>query len=128
VLMHAQNAAFMLGQIPHPQTGKPEVNLEMAQLLIDQLVMIQDKTTGNLNSDEARILNGTLSNLQLAFVEAARNPAAGTSGRGDFSDAPPAPSAPPVAPAAPEAAANPAPAQAAPEGESRKKFVKSYGS
>src|SRR5689334_24912736 len=72
VLMHAQNAAFMLGQIPHPQTGKPEVNLDMARLLIDQLAMIQEKTRGNLNSDETRILNGTISNLQIAFVEAVR--------------------------------------------------------
>src|SRR5438128_5138739 len=72
VLMHAQNAAFMLGQIPHPQTGKPEVNLDMARLLIDQLVMIQEKTSGNLNSDETRILNGTIANLQMAFVEAVR--------------------------------------------------------
>jgi hypothetical protein len=72
VMMQAQNAAFMLGQIPHPQTGKAEVNLDMAQLLIDQLVMIQEKTKGNLNSDESRILAGAISNLQMAFVEAVR--------------------------------------------------------
>src|ERR1700737_5023526 len=72
VMMQAQNAAFMLGQIPHPQTGKAEVNLDMAQLLIDQLVMIQEKTKGNLNSDETRILAGTISNLQLIFVEGAQ--------------------------------------------------------
>jgi Domain of unknown function (DUF1844) len=72
VLMQAQSAAFMLGQIPHPQTGKPETNLEMAKLLIDQLVMIQEKTKGNLNSDETRILGGTISNLQLSYVEAIR--------------------------------------------------------
>jgi hypothetical protein len=72
VMMQAQNAAFMLGQIPHPQTGKAEVNLDMAQMLIDQLVMIQEKTKGNLNSDESRILAGAISNLQLAFVEAVR--------------------------------------------------------
>jgi hypothetical protein len=72
VMMQAQNAAFMLGQIPHPQTGKAEVNLDMAQLLIDQLVMIQEKTKGNLNSDELRILAGAISNLQMAFVEAVR--------------------------------------------------------
>jgi hypothetical protein len=72
VMMQAQNAAFMLGQIPHPQTGKAEANLDMAQLLIDQLVMIQEKTKGNLNSDESRILAGTISNLQMAFVEAVR--------------------------------------------------------
>jgi hypothetical protein len=72
VMMQAQNAAFMLGQIPHPQTGKADVNLEMAQLLIDQLVMIQEKTKGNLNSDESRILAGTISNLQMIFVESAQ--------------------------------------------------------
>src|SRR5690242_21927148 len=80
VLMHAQNAAFMLGQIPHPQTGKPEVNLDMARLLIDQLVMIQEKTRGNLNSDETRILNGTISNLQMVFVEAVQGAGADASG------------------------------------------------
>jgi hypothetical protein len=72
VMMQAQNAAFMLGQIPHPQTGKADVNLDMAQLLIDQLAMIQEKTKGNLNSDESHILAATLSNLQMAFVEAAQ--------------------------------------------------------
>ena len=80
VLMQAQNAAFTLGQIPHPQTGKAEVNLDMAQLLIDQLVMIQEKTKGNLNTDESRILAGTISNLQMAFVEVVRQePSAGRS-------------------------------------------------
>src|SRR5260370_7847491 len=69
VMMQAQNAAFMLGQIPHPQTGKAEVNLDMAQFLIDQLVMIQEKTKGNLTNDESRILANALANLQLAFVE-----------------------------------------------------------
>src|SRR6202140_4706526 len=72
IMMQAQNAAFMLGQIPHPQTGKAEVNLDVAQMLIDQLVMIQEKTKGNLNSDESRILAGAISNLQMAFVEAVR--------------------------------------------------------
>src|ERR1700730_19041230 len=72
VMMQAQNAAFMLRQIPHPQTGKADVNLEMAQLLIDQLVMIQEKTKGNLNSDESCILAGTISNLQMIFVESAQ--------------------------------------------------------
>src|SRR3954469_1718093 len=72
VLMQAQNAAFVLGQIPHPQTGKAEVNLDLARMLIDQLAMIQEKTKGNLNKDEAQILANTLSNLQMAFVEAVR--------------------------------------------------------
>src|ERR1700739_3530036 len=72
VMMQAQNAAFMLGQIPHPQTGKAEVNLDMAQLLIDQLVMIQQKTAGIVNCEESKILGVAISNRQMPFVEPVR--------------------------------------------------------
>ncbi|MBV9999399.1 MAG: DUF1844 domain-containing protein [Verrucomicrobia bacterium] len=135
VLMHAQNAAFMLGQIPHPQTGKPEVNLDMAQLLIDQLVMLQDKTSGNLNSDEARILNGTIANLQIAFVEAVRKregrgePPAATSSAPEAAAGPGQVSRPEaIAEQQPPPDADPGKVEPAPATESRKKFVKSYGS
>ncbi len=121
VMMQAQNAAFMLGQIPHPQTGKAEVNLDMAQLLIDQLVMIQDKTNGNLNSDESKILAGAISNLQIAFVEVVR-----TKESGGVSSAVPNQSE-----AAPKVEEQKPAGVAAPEQtdlEGKKKFVKSYGS
>ena len=115
VMMLAQNAAFMLGQIPHPQTGKAEVNLDMAQLLIDQLVMFQEKTKGNLNSDESRILAGAVSNLQMAFVEAVREPSNKTAVR---------PETPPPVEQKPREDAGSE--QTDPDG--KKKFVKSYGS
>src|ERR671922_1138489 len=70
VLMHAQNAALFLGQIPNPKTGEPEVNLELARMFIDQLAMIQEKTRGNLTNEETTILRNALSNLQMAYVEA----------------------------------------------------------
>jgi hypothetical protein len=121
VLMQAQNAAFMLGQIPHPQTGKPEVNLEMARLLIDQLAMIQEKTEGNLNTDESRILANTLSNLQMAFVEQSRkhgnesvNPGSQESSSAEAS-------------VLSEPSSEPTKGDAD-EGDHKKKFVKSYGS
>jgi hypothetical protein len=117
VMMQAQNAAFMLGQIPHPQTGKAEVNLDMGRLLIDQLVMIQEKTKGNLTGDESRILANTLANLQLAFVETSQK----QRGTGQVT---PRPERSTVS--EPE---SPAPEASAPsEGEGKKKFVKSYGS
>ena len=123
VMMQAQNAAFMLGQIPHPQTGKAEVNLDMAQLLIDQLVMIQEKTKGNLTNDESRILANALANLQIAFVETAGKQRPGRS-------VSPAPE--PVTPSQPEAES--AASQTVEtggtvtEGDGKRKFVKSYGS
>src|SRR6058998_2332643 len=72
VLMQAQNAALFLGQIPNPQTGKGEVNLEVAKMFIDQLVMIRTKTRGNLSNEELAVLNNAISNLQMAFVEVSR--------------------------------------------------------
>jgi len=121
VMMQAQNAAFVLGQIPHPQTGKAAVNLDMAQLLIDQLVMIQEKTKGNLNSDESRILAQTVSNLQMLFVEAAQEKA---STAADTHSAEPPKAEPPKAESR-------VPEQAVSEqtdADGKKKFVKSYGS
>src|SRR3954451_12273585 len=73
VMMQAQNAALFLGQIPNPQTGKGEVNLELAKMFIDQLGMIQEKTRGNLTSEEGAVLKNTLSNLQMAFVEVSKD-------------------------------------------------------
>src|SRR4030081_4068145 len=72
VMMHAQNAALFLGQIPNPKTGQGEVNLELAKMFVDQLSMIQEKTRGNLTSDEATVLRNALSNLQMAYVEVAQ--------------------------------------------------------
>jgi uncharacterized protein DUF1844 len=118
VLMQAQNAALFLGQIPNPQTGKGEVNLEVAKMFIDQLAMIQEKTRGNLTSEESTVLRNALSNLQLAYVDVAR---AGSSA------APPEKSAPESTPPGEPAAQEPEPPVTGAEGESRKKFTKSYG-
>src|SRR5437879_11471522 len=72
VVMHAPNAALFLGQIPNPKTGEGEVNLDLARMFIDQLAMIQEKTRGNLTSEETKVLSNALSNLQMAYVEVAR--------------------------------------------------------
>src|SRR5881397_3986297 len=80
VMMHAQNAALFLGQIPNPKTGEGEVNLEVAKMFIDQLAMIQEKTRGNLTNEEMAVLRNTLSNLQMAFVEVSRQVREGTAG------------------------------------------------
>jgi hypothetical protein len=128
VVMHAQNAALFLGQIPNPKTGEAEINLDLARMFIDQLAMIQEKTRGNLSSEEAKVLSNALSNLQMAYVEAS-------------GAAPPQGARPPTAqqpeqsarPEAVEQAATPKPEPSAPvtsiepEAESRKKFTKSYG-
>ncbi|MBA3883235.1 MAG: DUF1844 domain-containing protein [Chthoniobacterales bacterium] len=130
VMMQAQNAALFLGQIPNPQTGQGEVNLELARMFIDQLAMIQEKTRGNLSNEEAGVLRNALANLQMAFVEVSQ----AEGGRIPAADAPEPPEAvtvnePPQGDAASSQPAEMPPAgQSSPaEGESRKKFTKSYG-
>lgn len=125
VVMHAQNAALFLGQIPNPKTGQGEVNLDLARMFIDQLAMIQEKTRGNLTSEEAKVLSNALSNLQMAYVEVAREQPQGAT-RPESPEA-----APPPEPAEQPSAAKPEPSaptsSTEPETESRKKFTKSYG-
>jgi len=122
VMMHAQNAALFLGQIPNPKTGEGEVNLELAKMFIDQLAMIQEKTRGNLTNEETTVLRNALSNLQMAYVEVAREAPKGTA-----QPKPVVPSQPP------EQTSTSRPEPSAPisstesETESKKKFTKSYG-
>ena len=128
VMMQAQNAALFLGQIPNPQTGKGEVNLELAKMFIDQLAMIQEKTRGNLTNEETAVLRNTLSNLQMAFVEVSRQAREGTTEPDAAPESPESPEAEadePAASSSAEKAEPPATPQA--ESESRKKFTKSYG-
>jgi hypothetical protein len=130
VMMQAQNAAYALGQIPHPETGEAPVNLDLARLFIDQLIVLRAKTRGNLSADETGVLNNAISNLQMAFLEVAKGPS-GSPANGDREE----PAAGADASAAEErtapeteAEAPPAPVAPAPAGEeSRKKFTKSYG-
>ena len=127
VMMHAQQAAFYLGQIPNPQTGEAEVHLDAAKMFIDQLAMLRAKTRGNLNADEIAVLNNAISNLQMAFFEVAQKEGGATP-----ATPPPASEPAPAAPAESEVKAE-VPAAAVPEApavtesESKKKFTKSYG-
>jgi hypothetical protein len=133
VMMHAQNAALFLGQIPNPKTGEAEINLDLARMFIDQLEMIQEKTRANLTSEEATVLRNALTNLQMAYVEVAQEsgraarPEAARSGEGAPEETLQPERVVPgeQATTTPE---QPAPiASGEPDSESRKKFTKSYG-
>ena len=67
-------ATMLLGKVPHPETGETKSDLEAAQLVIDQLDMLEAKTKGNLNSDEEQLLKQTLMSLRMAYVEAVNTP------------------------------------------------------
>ena len=125
VMMHAQNSALFLGQIPNPRTGEPEINLDLARMFIDQLEMIQEKTRGNVTNEEAMVLRNALSNLQMAYVEASG--AAGPQHAPQSEPAQPTPSQPAEQPTSADPEQSSPVASSEPEAESRKKFSKSYG-
>lgn len=75
----ATQALVALGQIPDPFSGKPELNLPVARHFIDTLDVLQEKTRGNLNEDEAAMLTDVLHQLRMAFVAIQTNSPPGPS-------------------------------------------------
>ena len=69
-------AMIALGKLANPATGKSEKNMAAARLFIDTLDMLEHKTRGNLNADETKVLQATLTDLQLMFVEESKAPSA----------------------------------------------------
>jgi hypothetical protein len=127
VMMHAQNAALFLGQIPNPKTGEGEVNLELAKMFIDQLAMMQEKTRGNLTNEESTVLRNAISNLQMAYVEVAREAPKGAPQAQPEPTEQPAPEQKPSSPPAASSETTPPISSTESETESKKKFTKSYG-
>ena len=125
VMMQAQNASLFMGLMPTPGREQPEVNLDLARMFIDQLAMIQDKTRGNLSTEESNVLRNALSNLQMAYYEVAQG---GDAPATESSPAPEAPIAAAPDTSQPATPTPPDPAPAPSEGDSKKRFTKSYGS
>jgi hypothetical protein len=71
-----QNAAMQqMGKITNPMTGKVERNLDQARFSIDVIDMLRSKTRGNLSSDLEKLLDSTLTNLRMNYVEEANKAA-----------------------------------------------------
>ena len=70
VMMLTNNIMVFLGQVPNPLTQQPQVDLAQAQHTIDILMMLREKTRGNLTADEERFLQELLPQLQMAYVQA----------------------------------------------------------
>lgn len=70
VLGLGSSAFIHLGDAPHPETGQAATpDLALAQQTIDVLAMLQEKTRGNLSTEEDALMNQLLRDLRLRFVE-----------------------------------------------------------
>ncbi|WLE98527.1 MAG: DUF1844 domain-containing protein [Candidatus Electrothrix communis] len=63
-------ALFHLGELPHPETGQKSMDLELVRNSIDTLVMLEEKTKGNLEKDEQELLDRVLYELKMRFIKA----------------------------------------------------------
>jgi hypothetical protein len=58
-----------MGKIKNPATDKLEKDLMQAQLSIDIIDMMKEKTEGNLNDDEKKFLDNMIAQLKLNYVD-----------------------------------------------------------
>ena len=66
------SALYHLGEIADPMTGKKVIELDLARHAIDTLALMQQKTKGNLTSDEEEMLKNILYDIKLRFVNASK--------------------------------------------------------
>ena len=63
------SALYHMGELPHPETGQRVIDRELAKHTIEILVLLADKTKGNLESDENELLTRILYELKMRFVK-----------------------------------------------------------
>lgn len=73
ILSLAHTAAVHFGDVPDPVSGQTiPANLPAAQQMIDILVLLEEKTRGNLTAEERQFLDQVLYELRLRYVEASK--------------------------------------------------------
>jgi hypothetical protein len=65
----SSSALVHLGEIPEPETNRTLVDLPIAKQIIDTLGMLQEKTKGNLDQDEERLLKSVLYDLRMRYIQ-----------------------------------------------------------
>lgn len=68
----AQQAFVSLGLVKDPQTSTVRKDLPQAKAMIDVLAMLRDKTRGNLDEVESRMMDEMLDELRLRYVRELR--------------------------------------------------------
>lgn len=69
ILSLSSSVLVHLGEVPEPESGSVQENLDLAKHTIDILNMLEEKTRGNLTSDEERLLKDVLFELRLKYVQ-----------------------------------------------------------
>ncbi len=71
LLSLSTSALIQLGEIVDPASKQPAKNLPIAKQTIDLIGMLQEKTKGNLTSEEQKLMENILFDLRMRYVKAA---------------------------------------------------------
>jgi hypothetical protein len=69
VVTLSSSAWVGLGKVADPISGEIRKDLAGARSTIEILLMLREKTKGNLAADEERLLNGLIADLQANYAE-----------------------------------------------------------
>ncbi len=72
LLSLSSSTLLHLGEIADPQSGEKKKDLALAKQSIDIIVLLKDKTKGNLTHEEEELLDHLLYDLRMRFVEASK--------------------------------------------------------
>ena len=89
VLGLSQSAMITLGKLMNPMTRKIETDLDAARDTIDTLAALETRTRGNLEPDEARVLQQALADLRLNYVDGLKKSGAAAAPPAEPPEAPP---------------------------------------
>lgn len=73
IMSLSTQALMQLGEIGNPATGQVEKDVDVAKQTIDIIGMLSEKSKGNLDETEERLVQEILYNLRMRYVEAVRN-------------------------------------------------------
>lgn len=77
ILSMASTAMVQLGVVPVPGGDAPARDLAAAKQAIDILAILEEKTRGNLDDAEQKLLASLLYDLRVAYVDAQKKKSAG---------------------------------------------------
>lgn len=72
VLSLSHSALMHLGDAPDPSGGALKRDVTMAKQTIELLAVLQEKTAGNLNGEEERLLDQVMYDLRMRYEEVVR--------------------------------------------------------
>jgi len=64
----ALQASIAMGHMANPETKETQKDPAQAKFIIDTLGMLQEKTKGNLSSEESQLLENMLYELRVAYL------------------------------------------------------------